>query len=171
MRKTILFITSLLLIVGCVSFQYKVTEDLDPYTKTNLISESWNRTHGISGSIELNFIYEKNLDLKYLSFHYRDIDWLFIGPKDSFMFLFSDDGVLTLSPSTDVSTNVSSGGGVVMVEEWGLIKLGEEELDQLLKKTIIGLRVNGKDFYREYNTEFPAIQARWRAFSTKYFSG
>ena len=163
---------SIVLLVGFWScgLQYAIVDKVDPYTKSHIIREKMNRLGGLTGSIELNMIYDKNSKSKFIGFHYRDSDWLFIKQSNSFRFLFDNGDVLTMSVAGNINENVDSGGGVVLVEEWGTIIPSESELNKLINEKIVGLRVEGKSSLREYNMGTQKLQSRWMEFSKLYFS-
>ena len=154
---------------GCVASKYQVIHALNPQTKSHTISEVNNILYGKSGSVELNLIFDKNTQELALKFHYRDQDWLFIKKQSSFMFIFEDGDIITLSHLGKINANVTKDGPrPEIIEEWGQISWTRVMMEKILQEKIIGIRINGDNRYKEYVRGLTTVQRRWKKTIQKY---
>ncbi|MAG78551.1 hypothetical protein CL616_04260 [archaeon] len=162
---TLLFILLSLLLQNCSILPiYQIKTINDPYYKSTIITEQWNKVHSFFESIALNLRYSPDYNKLELRFDYIDDKWLFIQQYNSFLFLFEDDDVLTLSTSSSPNRDVRSGSGGG-IREWGNITLYKEDFSKLLNKKLKSLRVIGSKYHVEFKIGFPTLQNRWRNFS------
>ena len=104
-----------------------------------------------------------------LKFHYRDQDWLFIKQQSSFMFIFEDGDIISLSHLGEIHTNVTKDGPPPeIIEEWGQMPFTRVMIKKLLQKKIIGIRINGDNRYKEYVRGLTTVQRRWKKKLKKY---
>ena len=169
MKRLLLIVLPLLLIVGCSSTHFsKIVNEYDEFNKTRNIyqKDNWvlknNYTGGEGVELNLFLIMKDGQSDLYLKFHLSSSKWLFIRENDSFKFLFTDGEVLTLSADGSVNTDVLDGGHI---KEWGVIQLDSVILKQLLSKELKSLRVIGKDYHSDYNTNLAMVQKKWGEFS------
>ena len=154
---------------GCTVSKYQVIHALNPRTKSHTISEVNNILYGTSGSVELNLTFDMNTEELALKFHYRDQDWLFIKEQASFMFIFDDGDIISLSHLGKIHANVTKDGPrPEIIEEWGQMPFTRVMIKNLLQKKIIGIRINGDNRYKEYVRGLTTVQRRWKKTLKKY---
>ena len=153
---------------GCKSTQHKVILTVDPDTQSHLISEVDNNIYGPNGMVDLNLFYDKNSRELGLKFHYRDQDWLFIEQQESFMFLFDDGYIVSLSPSGEIHTNVIEGDPPDIIEEWGQVPWTGVMIEKVLQEKLIGVRINGNIRYKEYDQGIAELQRKWKKMLSEY---
>jgi len=153
---------------GCKATQHKVILTVDPDTQNHLISEVDNYIDGPNGTVELNLFYDKNFRELGLKFHYRDQDWLFIEQQESFMFLFDDGYIVSLSPSGEIHTNVIEGDPPDIIEEWGQVPWTGVMIEKVLQEKLIGVRINGNIRYKEYDQGIAELQRKWKKMLSEY---
>ena len=158
----------LILKTGCKATQHKVILSVDPDTQNHLISEVDNNIYGPNGKVDLNLFYDKNSRELGLMFHYRDQDWLFIEHQESFMFLFDDGYIVSLSPSGEIHTNVIEGDPPDIIEEWGQVPWTELMIEKVLQEKLIGVRINGNIRYKEYDQGIAELQRKWKKMLSEY---
>ena len=154
--------------IGCKSTQHKVILIVDSDTQSHLISEVDNNIYGPNGTVDLNLFYDKNSRELGLKFHYRDQDWLFIEQQESFMFLFEDGYIVSLSPSGEIHTNVIEGDPPDIIEEWGQVPWTGVMIEKVLQEKLIGVRINGNIRYKEYDQGIAELQRKWKKMLSEY---
>ena len=154
---------------GCTASKYQVIHALNPRTKSHTISEVNNILYGTSGSVELNLTFDMNTQELALKFHYRDQDWLFIKEQASFMFIFDDGDIISLSHLGKIHANVTKDGPrPEIIEEWGEMSWTRVMMKKISQKKIIGMRINGDKRYKEYDRGMRSVQSRWKKILQKY---
>jgi len=142
---------------------------VDPDTQSHLISEVDNNIYGPNGTVDLNMFYDKNSRELGLKFHYRDQDWLFIEQQESFMFLFEDGYIVSLSPAGKIHANVTRDGPPPdIIEEWGQVPWTEVMIEKVLQEKLIGVRINGNIRYKEYDQGIAELQRKWKKMLREY---
>ena len=142
---------------------------VDPDTQSHLISEVDNNIYGPNGTVDLNLFYDKNTRELGLKFHYRDQDWLFIEQQESFMFLFEDGYIVSLSPAGKIHANVTRNGPPPdIIEEWGQVPWTGVMIEKVLQEKLIGVRINGNIRYKEYDQGIAELQRKWKKMLSEY---